>query len=243
MQARLTPQATRTRELETGLLELLGRIGDDLAHEINNPLHASVINLEVLRSRIAGGRTDEALARVDVIQTEIRRLQSMTDHLLALLRSDSKGARSVDVDQVVDELAPLLELRARLARCDFSYNAAGNAGTVDVRPDALRFAVLITAEPVLDVLRGGGGRLELSTDGLESEARIHIRAHAPIPAEPDASDRGISFSPDSYGAPVAMAAELVRDSGGRVLLGPHVDGSSASSAPELIVLIPRVKHD
>src|SRR5690606_30390207 len=34
-------------------LALVERLADDLAHEIKNPLHAMVINLEVLRRRIA----------------------------------------------------------------------------------------------------------------------------------------------------------------------------------------------
>jgi branched-chain amino acid aminotransferase len=42
---------------------LVSRLADDLAHEIKNPLNAIVINLEVLRTRVARADADGALTR------------------------------------------------------------------------------------------------------------------------------------------------------------------------------------
>ncbi|MGH7578035.1 MAG: histidine kinase dimerization/phospho-acceptor domain-containing protein [Longimicrobiales bacterium] len=230
------------RELEAGRLDLIRRIAGDLAHEINNPLHASIINLEVLRKRVARGSADEAGERADVIEAEIRRVHGMIDQLLRLLRPDADTGQPVDPDEVVREIAPLLELRARLVGVTFAYQAQGIAQRVDIDRDALRFALLHLTEPLLEALRVTGGGLEIATDEAPQAVRIRIVARpqaAAVAAWSDAAEprdrhSGTSLPWDRFDAAVDSAAELVRHSGGQIVRS----APDASSAAELTVLLP-----
>jgi signal transduction histidine kinase len=99
--------------------ELVSRLADDIAHEIKNPLNSIVINLEVLRVRIGRQDTDAALERAGVIEHEARRLHALVDRLLQLLRPERDPATSLALDQLFDELLPLVEARVRMARNEF----------------------------------------------------------------------------------------------------------------------------
>jgi signal transduction histidine kinase len=54
-------------ELQANRFSIVSRLADDLAHEIKNPLNAIIINLEVLKVRIARGDADGAADRTGVI--------------------------------------------------------------------------------------------------------------------------------------------------------------------------------
>jgi signal transduction histidine kinase len=225
------------QELLANRFELLSRLADDLAHEIKNPLHAMVINLEVLRKRIGAGATDVALERAAVIEHEIRRVHQVVDHLLRLLRPDTAGFRDLDPSHVLGELMPLLELQARLARVDFLFEPCEEAVTIRARRDDLEFAVLNLAEPLLDALRVTGGCLGVSLQSTPDHVRIGISANsAPDPPrEPRAASEGILSTPDRLETARALAAELVRESGGRV----ERDDRGVASHGEFLVVLPR----
>lgn len=247
------PRRASRRELDGERFELISRIAGDLAHEINNPLHASIINLEVLRKRVARGRTDEADERADVIEAEIRRVHLMVDQLLRLLRPDPDAGGTVDPEEVVGEIVPLIQLRTRLAGAGFAYQPRRSRRRVRIGRDALRFTVLHLAEPLLDALRGTGGSIEVATDEADRAVCIRVIArpgkeaggvaeagpleHARASlSEPKGLHPGTSHSWDRFDAAVDAAAELVRDCGGRIVrrLG------EASSAAELVVLLPGI---
>ena len=55
--------ALTDEQIRANRYELVSGLADDLAHEIRNPLHAIVINLEVLRLRVTRGDAPAALER------------------------------------------------------------------------------------------------------------------------------------------------------------------------------------
>ncbi|MGH7553805.1 MAG: histidine kinase dimerization/phospho-acceptor domain-containing protein [Longimicrobiales bacterium] len=225
------------QELFANRFELLSRLADDLAHEIKNPFHAMIINLEVLRKRVGAGATDVALERAAVIEHEIQRVHQVVDHLLRLLRPDPEGLRDLDPGHVLSELVPLIELRARLARVDFLFEPCDEAVTVRARRDDLEFAVLNLAEPLLDALRATGGCLGLSMQCSRDRVRIGISA-SPAPGNhdgPRGTAEGILSTPDRFETARALAAELVRESGGRV----ERDDRGVASHGEFLVVLPR----
>jgi two-component system, sporulation sensor kinase D len=131
-----------SRELQAGRFELLSRMADDLAHEIKNPLHAMVINLEVLRRRVAAGQMESALERTAVLEQELRRVNELVHKLLLLIRPARDGVQLLDLDEVLDEIVPLLELQARVARVPFEYSPVGAPMRVPVQREALAYALL-----------------------------------------------------------------------------------------------------
>lgn len=226
-----------TQELQANRFELISRLADDLAHEIKNPLHSMVINLEVLRRRVVAGQAEGALDRAAVIEHELQRLHHMVDQLLRLLRPEAPEAQALDVDQAMGELVPLIELQAKLAHVDFHYEPCGGGALVTMRRDAFSFAVLNLAEALLQPLRTSGGCLALTGECHGGEIRVRIAAVPGDSAHPETTTAlsGILHTRDLTGSAHAVASELVRDAGGRVLRDHSM---SSASDGEFVVVIP-----
>lgn len=93
-------------------LALVERLADDLAHEIKNPLHSMVINLEVLRRRIsklADADQGDLLRYAGVLGGELERVTRRIDLLLRLVRPE-RGGELTTLAHTVEEMLDLVEL-------------------------------------------------------------------------------------------------------------------------------------
>ena len=155
--------------------ELVSRLADDLAHEIKNPLNAIVINLEVLKVRANKGDTTAVVERAAVIDHEVRRLHHLMDRLLQLLRPDREDAGQLALDQVLDEVLPLVEAQARLARNEMAIEGVAPV-IVAMRRDLLKFALLNVLTAVHAELGEGGGLLRVVCRAESARAFVAISA-------------------------------------------------------------------
>jgi signal transduction histidine kinase len=224
------------QDLQANRFELISRLADDLAHEIKNPLHAMVINLEVLRRRLRAGDDDVALERAAVVEHEVLRVNTIVDHLLRLLRPDTGGVQPVGVAAILAEFVPLLELQARLARIEFHYQPAADEPIVAVDRADFKFAVLNLADALLASVRETGGRLAIAVDADPREVRVHFAAQAALAVETTGAAAGILSPTDRADSACAMAGELVRGSGGRVALQNRADSGAVAA---FLLVLPR----
>jgi signal transduction histidine kinase len=121
--------------------DVVSRLADNLAHEIKNPLNAIVVNLEVLRRKVASGAADAALERASVVDEEVKRVHTLVDQLLQLVRPPRAESGPVSLDDMLEELRPILEVQAKAARVAFQMRADSGL-FVKVPRDVLKFAVL-----------------------------------------------------------------------------------------------------
>ncbi len=207
---------------------LINRLADDLAHEIKNPLHAMVINLEVLKRRVEKGDREAALERADVLEHEVQRLHVLLEALLRLLRPSREADGPVSVSQILDEVRPLLELRARIARLEFSHTPAPSDAYTSVKPDALRFALLQVGDVVYEAARTGAGSLRLTADAVDEEIHFRIGCTNPV----DSALRELTLNSPGPGSLCGLpaAAALLEAPGGSVEL-------EKGAEPGLTVLI------
>lgn len=222
MESELTP--VNEEQFQANRFDLVSRLADDLAHEIKNPLNSIVINLEVLKVRVGRGDAAAALDRAAVIELETRRLHLMIDRLLQLLRPDRDEADSFALDQVLDELLPLVEVRARLAGNTFTC-AGDTAVLVPMRRDTFKFALLNVLTAVHERLGDKGGSLSVvcaPADGGRIAITIAGKATVQVLVPADAD----------YDRSLAVTAALLESSGaaletrpdGLTLLLPRADG-------------------
>lgn len=142
--------------------DVLSRLADDLAHEIKNPLNAIVVNLEVLRRRVQSGAPDKALERANVIEQEVRRVHSLVDELLQLLRpTKSTGMTPIAVDAVVQSLASAVQLQAKAARVTLQCDAESSL-YAQIRVEPLKFALLNLLTYAIDEESGAAGGISVS---------------------------------------------------------------------------------
>jgi two-component system sensor histidine kinase HydH len=170
------PRRAGALEIQANRFGLVSRLADDLAHEIKNPLHAMVINLELVKRRARAGDTASVLQRAELVGTEVTRVNTMLDQLLQLLRPMRQGDPVRDLDGVAGEVLPLLTQQARLSHVDLVYEGVGRMLGAPIRRDALKLMLLNLVADALDRVRAGGGRIVVSAAAHEDEIRIEVAA-------------------------------------------------------------------
>ncbi|MBV9773720.1 MAG: hypothetical protein JO040_07200 [Gemmatimonadetes bacterium] len=221
------PQALSIR---ANKLDILERLADDLAHEIKNPLHSMVINLEVLKRRVSRWNADEqneVLRYIGVLGTELERVNQRIELLLRLARP-ARSAESSTLDEPVSELLELVQLEGRRHEVEVRFEPTLQAVRIHAPREPLRQVVLDLILEALDRI-GRGGVLHIGT-GRDSElAFVQVsgidREGQPVPfTDPDPATDAVDR--------LAVARAIAQAIGGSVDLASVPTGGEGSEAPD-----------
>lgn len=225
-------------ERQANRLELVSRWADDLAHEIKNPLHAMVINLELVKRR-AGGDPEPVIERAEVVEAELHRVHELVDSLLRLVRP-WPATTTAAVDKVFAALLPVFAARARIRKVEYHHEPG--EGIAAMPPGDLALVLLNLADNAINAApEGGAVRTSIVLD--EGDVRITITdtgtgltgpAHTLESAAPEDGRSGLGL---------AVSRRLVEHAGGTLRISsadeggveavftvPRTGSSSASSA-------------
>ncbi len=143
----------------------IARIAGGLAHEIKNPLSTIRLNMELLAEDFAEGesqRERRALAKVQVVQRECRRLQELLDNFLSFAKvrklNQEPSNLNLQVKQVIDFFRP----KAKEAGIEIVDYLAADLPTVLLDREAFHGALLnlvLNAEQAMS----DGGQLVVRT--------------------------------------------------------------------------------
>jgi len=162
-------------------LAALGRLSAGVAHEVKNPLNAMMIHLELLRQQFAvaarparaaagGGRAmlataaaadtvtvepAQALQHVDIISSEIKRLDEVVQGFLKFTRPEDLKLQPVNLSSLLEEIVPIVSPEAERSRVELVVESA-SAPDVNGDPAMLRQAFLNLALNACQAMRGGG---------------------------------------------------------------------------------------
>ncbi len=157
-------------------LDLVERLADDLAHEIKNPLHSMVINLEVLKRRIArlpDEGSSDLMRYAGIINGELDRVNARIELLLQVVRPD-RAAEPVSLAAVVDDVLVLVDLERARRSLVVEYRPA-------TRPLRGRIPREIARQLALDILLTAidsvpdGGAIRVTTDANGDAERLELR--------------------------------------------------------------------
>ena len=182
-------------------LDLLERLADSLAHEIKNPLHSMVINLEVLKRRLARapGEGGDVLRYATVLGEELERVSQRIELLLRLSRPERGEPEETTFTELLDEVMELVCLEARHREAHVEYERGTQMVRVRMGRQAARQIILNLVLDALDALQGG--------DTL----------HIVVREEDGRAVMTVSGPPSSDGGErLAVAAALAEAVGGRV---------------------------
>ena len=188
-------------QVRANKLDLLERLADALAHEIKNPLHSMVINLEVLKRRLSRppGEGGDVLRYATVLGQELERVNQRIELLLRLSRPERGGAEETTLNELVEEVMELVTLEARHREARVEYQPAAQMVRVRLGRQAARQIIL---NLVLDAL-----------DGLTGGQTLHIA----VRVEDGRAVMTVTGAPSSDGGErLAVAAALAEAVGGRV---------------------------
>ncbi|HEX7048614.1 MAG TPA: HAMP domain-containing sensor histidine kinase [Longimicrobiales bacterium] len=215
--------AVTSLHIRANRFDLLSRLANDLAHEIKNPLHAAIINLELLRRRVQDGQTERALDRARIVDTEIARVHTLTEWLLQLFRDEPGTDELLDVDDVIAGLRPALERIAAVSRVTLDFQAAGHGERVSADRASLRHAILNLVVNALEAMSPEGGHMDIATLSTDAGIRIRISdtgSGVPPGIAARIGEPGATTRPGHAGLGLAVARAIVEDAGGSLELAP-----------------------
>ena len=163
-------------------LSALNRLTAGIAHEIKNPLNATMIHLELLRMALAD--REQPLEHVNVIARQVRRLDEVVQGFLKFTRPEDLQLKAVDVGGVFDQIRSIVQAEAQKNRVELSVDVP--AGLPPVQGDAtlLEQAFLNLALNACQAMPTGG-RLSISAQ-VAPARRITI----------DVEDTGTGIPPE-----------------------------------------------
>ena len=224
---------TEALERRANRMDLVARWADDLAHEIKNPLHAMVINLELVKRRAVSGDPGPAVERAEIVEAELHRVHALVESLLRLVRPWPPGATCA-VDGVFEQLLPVLGARTRIRRIDYVHQPGG--GPVAISPGDLALVLLNLIDNAIDA-SPEGGTLTTAVEMRREAVLVRVQDEGKGLDAGSAPDLlALTARPGRSGLGVSVSARLIREAGGDLELrsGPGGRGTEA------VVVIPRV---
>jgi signal transduction histidine kinase len=184
-------------------LAALGRLSAGVAHEVKNPLNAMMIHLELLRQKFTprgvrpAARADgavavvepppinreEAMQHVEVIATEIRRLDQVVQGFLKFTRPEDLKLQPIALAALFEEIIPILKPEADRAGVSLVVEC-GNVPDVNGDPAMLRQAFLNLALNACQAMPNGG------------TLRIHCEAARGRRVRISVTDTGVGIPPE-----------------------------------------------
>lgn len=151
-------------EVETTLsysrkLAALGRLSAGIAHEVKNPLNATMIHLELLKMQLAN--MPNALEHVAVIATQVRRLDEVVQGFLKFTRPEDLQLRPVEIPRLFDELMPVIAAEATKHNVDIRLDFPTDLPPARADAGLLQQAFLNLALNACQAMPSGG-RLRIS---------------------------------------------------------------------------------
>jgi signal transduction histidine kinase len=197
------------REIESDLelsrrLAAIGRLTAGVGHEVKNPINAIVVHLELLRNKL-GGSDHKAMRHLEVIESEIQRLDRVVQTLVDFSRPVELQLKEQDLRRVVSAVLMLasaeLETRDVHVESDLPDHPVLAKVDADLLKQALLNVVLNGAQAMAE-----GGKLEvgLAEDGRMAALSIHDQGSG-IPADVRDKIFDLYFTTKKDGSGIGLA--------------------------------------
>ena len=171
-------QNVRSLEQEINRKERLSELGNmaaTVAHEIRNPLNSVSMGLQRLKAEFTPtGDSEEYAHFLNLMQDEVRRLNSTVEQFLSLARPLKLNQEQIRIDEFLDEITTLLAADAHASKVDIELKVAPNLPPL--RADRNYFKQLLL-NLMLNAVQAmpGGGKLSVQAVAEKEFLRLNIR--------------------------------------------------------------------
>ena len=170
--ARLMAESAQREIVEDALrqsqkMEAVGQLTGGIAHDFNNLLTGIAGSLELMRTRVAQGRTAELDRYITAALSSADRAAALTHRLLAFSRRQTLDPKLVDPNRLIAGMAELLQ-RTVGPTIAVQTIPGTEGGSILCDPHQLENALLNLAINARDAMPDGG-RLLIETTALEME--------------------------------------------------------------------------
>jgi signal transduction histidine kinase len=155
-------------------LAALGRLTSGVAHEVKNPLNAMMIHLELLRERLESA-PQEVQHSLEVIGSEIRRLDRVVLGFLRFMRPQELSFKPIDLNALLGSVAALLEPEWQPKGIRFAWALDTGLPLISADEELLRQALLNVLQNACQAMPNGGTVMVRTEREGRDSVRISIR--------------------------------------------------------------------
>ncbi len=136
-------------------MEAVGQLTGGIAHDFNNMLTGIIGSLELLRRRLARGRTEDLDSLIDLGVTSANRAAALTHRLLAFSRRQSLDSKPVVINTLVTSMGELLQ-RSINETIRLDMQLSDDLWVAEADPNQLESALLNLVINARDAMPDGG---------------------------------------------------------------------------------------
>ncbi|MCR8931420.1 ATP-binding protein [Pseudomonas sp. S11A4] len=136
-------------------MEAVGQLTGGIAHDFNNMLTGIIGSLELIRRRLARGRTEDLDSLIDLGVTSANRAAGLTHRLLAFSRRQSLDSKAVQMNTLVLSMGELLQ-RSLNESIHLEMRLNENLWIAEADPNQLESALLNLVINARDAMPDGG---------------------------------------------------------------------------------------
>ncbi len=158
---------------------VISQLASSIGHEIRNPLSSLAIHTEIVENMVAKTVEDEnRLMKIkkslDILNSEIERLQKLIDQFFTLAKSKTFGLTFENINDVMGEVLELVQQQSYEKNVHIMYEFATNLPMVKISKDQMKQVVINLILNGFDAMPGGG-ELTLSTYFQEGNVVIAVK--------------------------------------------------------------------
>ena len=182
----------------------IGRLTSGVGHEVKNPINAIVVHLELLKTKL-GDASAPAVRHLEVIDTEIHRLDRVVQMLVDFSRPVELDLREQDLRSVIGDVLTLATAELSTRNVVLVSSMPSNHVVANIDADLLKQAVLNV------ILNGAqampeGGNLEVALEEDRKHAILRITDEGcGIPDEIREKIFDLYFTTKSEGSGIGLA--------------------------------------
>jgi signal transduction histidine kinase len=165
-------------------LAALSRLSAGVAHEVKNPLNATVIHLELLKQQLSSSDLPLAMEHLSIITAQIRRLDEVVQGFLRFIRPEDLKLQPASVSALVDAIMPVVVAEARKHGVDVEVAVPEDLPVVSADIGVLQQALLNLAINGCQAMPQGG-RLRIAAFAVRGR-RVEILCE----------DNGVGIAPE-----------------------------------------------
>jgi signal transduction histidine kinase len=182
----------------------IGRLTSGVGHEVKNPINAIVVHLELLKNKLAAADAP-ALRHLEIIDTEIHRLDRVVQTLVDFSRPVELDLREQDLRAIVTSVLTLSSDEMRMHRIQLESLMPDEELAANVDADLFKQAVLNVVQNGAQAMPEGGTLLvSLEKEGKTAVLRISDQG-AGIPAELREKIFDLYFTTKTGGSGIGLA--------------------------------------
>jgi len=206
------------RTLRAERLAAVGTMAAGLAHEVRNPLNSAVLQLQVLRRRLARAETtrDSLDGVAALVEDEIRRLERLVSDFLSFARPRPLERRPTDIGELCRGIATLLAPEAETSKVRIDVQLAPDLQPIDVDPERIRQVLQNLMRNSLEAMPAGGV-VTLRTRTVDGKVEIDVADTGPgFGDETPIFDAFFTTKSIGTGLGLSIVHRIVTDHGGNV---------------------------